>query len=217
MGDEAAAQQKPRIRRRRTSSELQRSGGASNVSAGVRLGDNSRAAAAASGSAAQAAVARCEAARRNCCTRLARHLGCATSAHALGNPDSNTEPSNPADIALFLSSCAIFESLAAGRGTARRWLPRKLEIWRDCAPVALVCQAEYLLLVVARLLREKKRLLSFVSVNFLVAAQVAPPRLALSETCCPRQGAPKERLAVQSILLRLLWVAGGLGVRSAFV
>lgn len=70
-----------------------------NFSAGVRPGDNPRAAGASSGSAAQAAAARCEEARRSCCRYPAASLARAASDPAQGTPDSNTAPSNREDIA----------------------------------------------------------------------------------------------------------------------
>jgi len=67
--------------------------------AGVRPGDSSPADADAYGSAAQAVAARCEAVRRNCCNDPEARFRRAASGRAPDNPDSNTAPSNRADIA----------------------------------------------------------------------------------------------------------------------
>ena len=68
-------------------------------SAGDRLADGCSARAAASGSAAPEAAARCEAVRRNCCNDPEARFPRAASGRAPDNPDSNTAPSNRADIA----------------------------------------------------------------------------------------------------------------------
>ena len=72
---------------------------ATESSAGVRLADGSPAHAAASGSAAPGAAVRCEAVRRNCCNDPEARSPRAASGRAPDNPDSNTAPSNRADIA----------------------------------------------------------------------------------------------------------------------
>lgn len=72
---------------------------AAKSTAGVRTGDGSPAHAAASESAAQAGAARCEAVRHNCCNDPEARSPRAASGRAPDNPDSNTAPSNPADIA----------------------------------------------------------------------------------------------------------------------
>jgi hypothetical protein len=81
--------------RRRLRPAARRSGS----TAGVRPGDSSPADADASGSAAQAAAARCEAVRRNCCNDPEARFRRGASGRAPDNPDSNTAPSNRADIA----------------------------------------------------------------------------------------------------------------------
>jgi hypothetical protein len=68
-------------------------------SAGVRLADDWPTHAAASGSAAPGAAVRCEGVRRNCCNDPEARSPRAASGRAPDNPDSNTAPSNRADIA----------------------------------------------------------------------------------------------------------------------
>lgn len=68
-------------------------------SAGDRPAYGCSAHAAASGSAAPGAAARCEEARRNCCNDPEARFPRAASGRAPDNPDSNTARSNRADIA----------------------------------------------------------------------------------------------------------------------
>ena len=120
-------------------------------SAGDRLADGCSARAAAFGSAAPEAAARCEAVRRNCCNDPEARFPRAASGRAPDNPDSNTAPSNRADIA--------FVCLAKPRPRRRkekryrRSAPtaKNAKNWRDCAPEALVSQGKSIQLVVVLL------------------------------------------------------------------
>ena len=120
-------------------------------SAGVQLADGCSAHAAAFGSAAPGAAARCEEARRNCCNDPEAHFPRAANGRAPDNPDSNTAPSNRADIA--------FVCLANPRPRrrkeerCRRSAPtaKNANNWRDCALVTLVSQGKSIQLVVVLL------------------------------------------------------------------
>jgi hypothetical protein len=138
-GDDAGTTPSPTLLRR------------SEFSAAGRLGDGSPADAAASGSAAQVAAARCEAVRRNCCTDLEVRFQRAASGRVPDNPHSNTAPSNRADIA-FVCLAKPAARATEGKAIAAR-APRmqKRQNWRDCAPEALVSQGESIQLVVVLL------------------------------------------------------------------
>jgi hypothetical protein len=107
--------------------------------------------AAAFGSAAQAAAARCEEVRRNYCNDPVAHFRRAASGRAPDNPDSNTAPSNRADIAFV---CLANPTALAAEG--ERLPPKhpdlqKRQNWRDCALAALVSQGKSIQLVVVLL------------------------------------------------------------------
>jgi hypothetical protein len=120
-------------------------------SAGVRLADDWPTHAAASGSAAPGAAVRCEGVRRNCCNDPEARSPRAASGRAPDNPDSNTAPSNRADIA--------FVCLAKPRPRRRkekRTPPKRPDCKTprtggDCAPEALVSQGKSIQLVVVLL------------------------------------------------------------------
>ena len=124
---------------------------ATESSAGVRLADDWPAHAAASGSAAPEAAVRCEALRRSCCNDPEARSPRAASGRAPDNPDSNTAPSNRADIA--------FVCLAKPRPRRRkekRTPPKRPDCKTprtggDCAPEALVSQGKSIQLVVVLL------------------------------------------------------------------
>jgi hypothetical protein len=123
----------------------------SESNAGVRPGDGSPMDAAAFGSAAQAAAARCEEVRRNYCNDPVARFRCAASGRAPDNPDSNTAPSNRADIAFV---CLAKPTALAAEG--ERLPPKRPDLqrrqsWRDCALGALVSQGESIQLVVVLL------------------------------------------------------------------
>lgn len=120
-------------------------------SAGVRTGDGSPANAAASGSAVPGAAGRCEAVPRNCCNDPEARFPRAASGRAPDNPDSNTAPSNRADIAF-----VCLAKPAAPSAEGRAMLPKRPDCknaknWRDCAPEALVSQGKSIQLVVVLL------------------------------------------------------------------
>ena len=125
---------------------------AAESSAGVRLADSCSARAAAFGSAAPAAAARCEAGRRNCCNDPAARFPRAASGRAPDNPDSNTAPSNRADIA-FVCLARPTAPAAEGESDRRRSAPtaKTPRNWRDCAPEGLVSQGKSIQLVVVLL------------------------------------------------------------------
>jgi hypothetical protein len=130
---------------------------AAKSTAGVRTGDGSPAHAAASESAAQAAAARCEAVRHNCCNDPEARFPRAASGRAPDNPDSNTAPSNPADIAFV---CLANPRPRAAEGKAmppKRPDCKSAKNWRDCAPEALVSQGKSIQLVVVLLQNCGKR------------------------------------------------------------
>jgi hypothetical protein len=108
------------------------------LSGGAAPGDSSPAAAAAYGNAAQAGAARCGAGRRNCCRFPAARPARGASGRARDIPESNTAPSNRADIA----SVCLTVSVSRIGGTGKT--PQNQ---RDCAPERLVCQGKYIQLV----------------------------------------------------------------------
>jgi len=89
-------------------------------SADAGPGDSSRAAGVASESAARGAAARCEAARRSCCKIPAAGPPRAASGLARDTPDSNTAPSNRADIASSFASQKKWETPRKTGGIVRR-------------------------------------------------------------------------------------------------
>ena len=124
---------------------------ATESSAGVRLAYGSPAHAAASGSAAPGAAVRCEGVRRNCCNDPEARSPRAASGRAPDNPDSNTAPSNRADIAFV---CLAKPAAPAAEGKAmppKRPDRKSAKNWRDCAPEALVSQGKSIQLVVVLL------------------------------------------------------------------
>lgn len=119
--------------------------------AGDRRADGCSAHAAAFGSAAPGAAARCEAARRSCCNDPEARFPRAASGHAPDNRDSNTAPSNRADIA-FVCLAKPTASAAEGRAIPpKRPDCKNAKNWRDCAPGALVSQGKSIQLVVVLL------------------------------------------------------------------
>jgi hypothetical protein len=87
--------------------------------AGVPQVDGSPTRAGASESAAQVAAGRCEAVRHSCCNDPEARFRRATSGHAPDNPDSNTAPSNRADIA-FVCLAKPAARAAEGKAIAAR-------------------------------------------------------------------------------------------------
>ena len=119
--------------------------------AGVRVAGGYSARAAASGSAAPGAAVRCEAVRRNCCNDPEARFPRAASGRAPDNPDSNTAPSNRADIAFV---CLAKPTAPATEGKAmppKRPDCKNVKNRRDCAPEALVSQGKSIQLVVVLL------------------------------------------------------------------
>jgi hypothetical protein len=109
------------------------------VSADARWGDSSPADAAACGSAARAVAARCVADSRNCCNDPAERPRRAASVRAQDIRDSNTAPSNRADIAFSFSSQEPQPRRRKGENGARRSSPYCKNTWKLaglCAPAS---------------------------------------------------------------------------------
>jgi hypothetical protein len=120
-------------------------------SADVRVAGGYPTLAAAFGSAALGAVARCEAVRRNCCNDPEARSPRAASGRAPDNPDSSTAPSNRADIAFVLPRKPTPRRREGKR--CRRSAPtaKTPRTGGDCAPEALVSQGKSIQLVVVLL------------------------------------------------------------------
>lgn len=110
---------------------------------------------------AATAAEHCATARRSCCKFPAVCPRRAASARARDIPDSNTAPSNPADIASF--SQIYFRPKRRRESRMPRRDGRIPERMRDCERGALVCQEKFILLVVVQFRNGKKSISGWVS------------------------------------------------------
>jgi hypothetical protein len=120
-------------------------------SADAARGDSSIGHGAACGNAAQAEAARCEGERRNCCRFPVEYPGRGANGRARDTPELNTAPSSRADIASLFPRSHTWPAESEQECRQACGTNHAPSNWRDCALWALVCQAEYILLVGVRM------------------------------------------------------------------
>ena len=121
------------------------------LSADAAWGDSSTGRGAACGNAAQAAAARYEGERRNCCRFPVEYQGREANGRVRDTPESNTAPSSPADIASPFPRSHGWPAECEQKCRQVCGTKHAPSNWRDCAPWRLVCQEEYILLVGVRM------------------------------------------------------------------
>jgi hypothetical protein len=136
------------VRRFRSVIEPRQFGG---LSADAARGDNSTGRGAACGNAERAAAARYEGERRNCCRFPVEYPARGANARARDIPESNTAPSSRADIASLFPRSHGRPAESERKCRQAGGTNHAPSNWRDCAPWALVCQVEYILLVGVRM------------------------------------------------------------------